>query len=69
MQIKEYTEEQKEAIKRRLCERVDKSFEVNKYGKGTPLWMNLFFILSLMKIIDQEKYLDIKSVLQLKMMN
>ena len=45
MQIKEYTEEQKEAIKHKLCERLDKSFDVNKYGKGTPFWMNLFFIL------------------------
>ena len=45
MQVKEYTEEQKKAIKRRLIDRLEKSFEVNKYGKGTPMWMNLYFLL------------------------
>jgi len=45
MNISDYTPEQKEKIKQRLNEAIDKSFEVNKFGKGTPFWMSLLFIL------------------------
>lgn len=45
MNITDYTPEQKEKIKQRLNEAIDKSFEVNKFGKGTPFWMSLLFIL------------------------
>ena len=45
MNITDYTPEQKEQIKQRLIEAIDKSFDVNKFGKGTPFWMSLLFIL------------------------
>tara|TARA_B100000902_G_C26786393_1_gene657620 strand:+ start:179 stop:436 length:258 start_codon:yes stop_codon:yes gene_type:complete len=45
MNITDYTPEQREKIKARIMEALDKSFEVNKFGKGTPLWMSLLFIL------------------------
>lgn len=45
MNITDYTPEQREKIKARVIEALDKSFEVNKFGKGTPLWMSLLFIL------------------------
>jgi len=45
MQIQDYTEKQREEIKETLIKELDKSFDVNKFGKGTPLWMNLLFIL------------------------
>ena len=35
MNITNYTQEQKDKIKQRLIEAIDKSFEVNKYGKGS----------------------------------
>ena len=41
----DYTEQQKEEIKKVILEKLDKSFEVNKHGKGTPFWMNICFIL------------------------
>ena len=41
----EYTKDQKAEILKRLNEKLLKSFDVNQYGKGTPLWMNLEFIL------------------------
>ena len=41
----EYSKEQKEEILRRINEKLLESFEVNKFGKGTPLWMNILFIL------------------------
>ena len=41
----EYNEDQKEEIRKELLKKLDKSFEVNKHGKGTPFWMNLFFTL------------------------
>ena len=40
-----YTEEQKEMIKKRLLAKLDEAFEVNKHGKGTPIWMNVEFLL------------------------
>lgn len=40
-----YTEKQKEQIKKEICEKIDRSFEVNKHGKGSPMWMNLCFLL------------------------
>lgn len=45
MNITDYTPEQREMIKERLITAIDKSFDVNKFGKGTPLWMSLLFIL------------------------
>lgn len=45
MSITNYTQEQRDKIKTRLIEAIDKSFDVNKFGKGTPLWMSLLFIL------------------------
>ncbi len=45
MNVTDYNPEQREKIKKRLIEAIDKSFEVNKFGKGTPLWMSLLFIL------------------------
>jgi len=41
----EYTKEQKEKILKQINEKLLTSFDVNKFGKGTPLWMNLLFIL------------------------
>jgi len=41
----EYSQKEKELILKRLNEKILKSLEVNKYGKGTPLWMDLEFIL------------------------
>jgi len=41
----EYTEAQKKEIKERVNKALDKSFEVNKFGQGCPMWMNLMFIL------------------------
>ena len=45
MNITDYTPEQREKIKNRVMEALDRSFDVNKFGKGTPLWMSLLFIL------------------------
>ncbi|MEC8945389.1 MAG: hypothetical protein VYD72_03255 [Chloroflexota bacterium] len=45
MNVKEYTPEEKEKIKAKIIEELDKAFDVNRYGKGTPLWMNLLFLL------------------------
>tara|TARA_Y100000034_G_scaffold81595_1_gene97821 strand:- start:326 stop:583 length:258 start_codon:yes stop_codon:yes gene_type:complete len=45
MNVKEYTPEEKEKIKSKIIEELDKAFDVNRYGKGTPLWMNLLFLL------------------------
>jgi len=44
-QVKTYTEAQKEKIKESISDALDKSFEINKFGKGTPMWMNLLFLL------------------------
>lgn len=44
-QVKKYTEEQKEKIKKSVCDALEKSFEINAWGKGTPLWMSILFIL------------------------
>lgn len=41
----EYTPDQQKKIKEIINKGLDKSFEVNKFGKGTPMWMNLLFIL------------------------
>jgi hypothetical protein len=40
-----YTEDQKKQIRTQIIQDLDKAFEVNKFGKGTPMWMNLLFIL------------------------
>jgi len=45
MNITDYTPEQRDKIKARVIEALDRSFDVNKFGKGTPLWMSLLFIL------------------------
>ena len=45
MNVKEYTPEEREKIKAKINEELDKAFDVNRYGKGTPLWMNLLFLL------------------------
>ena len=45
MNVKEYTPEEREKIKAKIIEELDKAFDVNRYGKGTPLWMNLLFLL------------------------
>lgn len=45
MKIADYTKEQREMIKKRVMDALDKSFDVNKFGKGTPFWMSLLFIL------------------------
>lgn len=41
----EYTEEQKAEIKKRVNQALYKSLEVNKYGQGCPMWMNILFLL------------------------
>jgi len=43
--IRDYTPEQREKIKQVVNQELEKSFDINKFGKGTPLWMNLLFIL------------------------
>ena len=45
MNVKEYTPEEREKIKSKIIDELDKAFDVNRYGKGTPLWMNLLFLL------------------------
>jgi hypothetical protein len=45
MNVQDYNQEQREVIKDKLLKAIEKSFEVNKYGKGTPFWMNLLFVL------------------------
>ena len=45
MNVQDYSQEQKEKINSRVLEALEKSFQVNRYGKGTPFWMNLLFIL------------------------
>jgi len=40
-----YTEDQKKQIRTQIIQDLDKAFDVNKFGKGTPLWMNILFIL------------------------
>ncbi len=43
--IREYTTVQREKIKAQIMEEMEKSFDVNKFGKGTPIWMSILFIL------------------------
>tara|TARA_R100000008_G_scaffold83815_1_gene69746 strand:- start:663 stop:923 length:261 start_codon:yes stop_codon:yes gene_type:complete len=45
MNITDYTPEQRDKIKERIIQALDKSFDVNKFGKGTPMWMSILFIL------------------------
>jgi len=41
----EYTEEQKKEIKKKVEQALYKSFDVNKFGQGCPMWMNILFLL------------------------
>ncbi len=43
--MKAYTPEQQATIKARISKELDRAFEVNQFGKGTPLWMSILFIL------------------------
>jgi len=43
----EYTEEQKQEIRELLLARLERSFETNKHGKGTPFWLNVLFMFDL----------------------
>ena len=43
--VMKYDPDQREKIKAQICEELDKSFDVNQYGKGTPMWMSLLFML------------------------
>jgi hypothetical protein len=42
-----YDEEQKQEIRDAVLNRLERSFEVNRTGKGTPLWLNIIFMLDL----------------------
>jgi len=41
----EYNEKQKAEIREKVIGALNKSFEVNKFGQGCPMWMNLLFLL------------------------
>lgn len=41
----DYNSAQREEIKRQILKALDESFEVNKHGKGTPMWQNILFLL------------------------
>ena len=43
--VQNYSVEQRKKIKERICKELDKSFDINKFGKGTPMWMSLLFML------------------------
>lgn len=43
--IRDYTPEQREKIKGIIYKELDRSFDINVFGKGTPLWLNLLFML------------------------
>jgi len=43
--IKTYSEEAKEKIRQSIFDELEKSFKTNAYGKGTPMWMNILFLL------------------------
>jgi len=43
--IRNYTPEQREKIQKQIHLEVDRSFDVNKFGKGSPAWMGLLFML------------------------
>lgn len=43
--MKSYSREEKERIKRLISDQVEKSFDINQSGSGTPFWMNLLFLL------------------------
>lgn len=43
--IQVYTRDQRDKIKAQIMVEVEKSFEVNRFGKGTPIWMCILFIL------------------------
>ena len=45
MKVKKYTDKQKAEIVEFITEKLMKSLEVNRHGVGTPLWMNIAFIL------------------------
>jgi len=45
MNVQDYTETQREKIRQQVLEALEKSFEVNKFGKGTPFWMGILFVL------------------------
>jgi len=40
-----YSEKAKKNIRKSIMDELDKSFEINKFGKGTPFWMSILFIL------------------------
>jgi hypothetical protein len=45
MNVQDYTETQREKIRQQVLEALEKSFDVNKYGRGTPFWMSLLFVI------------------------
>ena len=40
-----YSEKAKKNIRKSIMDELDKSFEINKFGKGTPFCMSILFIL------------------------
>lgn len=45
MNVPEYTLDQQAKIEKLILVKLRKSFSINKFGKGTPLWMNIAFLL------------------------
>jgi len=43
--IREYTPDQRDVIKTQVMGELERAFDVNKFGKGTPVWMSILFIL------------------------
>jgi len=42
----EYTDKQKAEIREKVIKALDESFEINKFGSGCPMWMNILFVLN-----------------------
>ena len=45
MSTLKYNKEQQEKIEQLVLTKLRKSFDINSYGRGTPLWMNICFLL------------------------
>jgi hypothetical protein len=40
-----YSEKAKKSIIKSIVDELERSFDVNKFGKGTPFWMSLLFLI------------------------
>ena len=43
--VKKYTPEQAAKIKAWINKELDEAFRINAFGKGTPIWMSILFML------------------------